>query len=79
VKIGLTKRVETFSKNCTENGIYELSEDYLLRILSRMVRNRLHTYRRELKDKFLTSPEPEYAGKGTYGLVDGTKGFKITT
>jgi hypothetical protein len=29
VKIGLTKRVETFSKNCTEYGIYELSEEGL--------------------------------------------------
>jgi hypothetical protein len=41
-----------------------------------MVRNSqrpYNPYRRELKDKF-SSPAPEYAGKGTYGLVDGAKG-----
>jgi hypothetical protein len=35
------------------------------------------TTHRELKGKFPTCPE--YAGKGTYGLVDGAKGYKITT
>jgi hypothetical protein len=45
-----------------------------------MVRNSqpYNPYRRELKGKFLTSLL-EYAGKGTYGLVDGAKGYKIST
>jgi hypothetical protein len=34
-------------------------------------------YRRELKGKFPDITCAEYAGKGTYGLVDGAKGFKI--
>jgi hypothetical protein len=46
-----------------------------------MVRNSQRPYNpygRELKGNFLTSPA-EYAGKGTYGLVDGAKGYKIST
>jgi hypothetical protein len=67
-------------KNCTENGIYELSEK---RIISEYYQEWLEIANdptthigENLKINFLTSPEPEYAGKGTYGLVDGTKGFK---
>jgi hypothetical protein len=44
-----------------------------------MVRNSQRPYNHKELKEISTSPEPEYAGKGTYGLVDGTKGFKITT
>lgn len=78
---GLTKRVQSFSKNCSDFGIYELSEGgispekYFQEWLE-IAKDTTRHLGENLKVNFLTSPAAEFSGKGSYGLVDGAKGFR---
>ncbi|MEZ7499701.1 DUF4838 domain-containing protein [Flavobacterium sp. Arc3] len=81
VKDGLTKRVQTFSKKCSEYGIYELSEDGLspekyYQEWLEIAKDTTTHLGENLKVNFLTLPAAEYSGKGSYGLVDGAKGHR---
>jgi hypothetical protein len=73
--------VETFSENCTNYRIYKLNEKRLspqeydqewLGITNDPTTN----IGANLKVNFLISHAPEYAVKGTYGLIDRVKGYK---
>lgn len=81
VRKGLTERVRKFAKNCTNNGIYELSEDglspdaYYQEWLA-IAKNTVTHLGENLPAKFLTEPAEEFKGKGSYGLVDGNRGYK---
>ena len=78
---GLTERVKIFTQKCRDLGIYELSEEGLtpekyyeewLEIAANQV-----THNGEKIDvKFVTAPDENFEGKGSYGLVDGNRGYK---
>lgn len=81
VKKGLNERVLKFTKSCTQLGIYELQEGGIapekyyeewLKISS----NTTNHLGEKLNVNFLTPPSSEFSGKGSYGLVDGNRGFK---
>ncbi|NRT15623.1 hypothetical protein HNP99_001980 [Flavobacterium sp. 28A] len=81
LKKGLNERVLNFTKKCTELGIYELSEsgttpeNYYKEWLE--ISNNITRHLGEnLKVNFLTQPAEDFIGKGSYGLVDGTRGYK---
>ncbi|CAM2755059.1 protein of unknown function [Flavobacterium succinicans] len=80
VRNGLTERVLQFSQQCNKMGIYELSEggispnkyyeDWLV-----ISKNTTQHLGEKMKINILTSPAPEYAGKGAQELMDGIKGY----
>lgn len=81
VKQGLTERVQNFAKTCNTLGIYELSEDgispdnYYKEWLE-ICKNTVTHLGEELKINYLTPPSSDFKGKGSYGLVDGNRGYK---
>ncbi|WP_369615538.1 DUF4838 domain-containing protein [Flavobacterium sp. CFS9] len=81
VKTGLTERVLKFSQSCNQFGIYELSEDgispdnYYKEWLE-ICKNTTTHLGEDLKVTFITPPSDEFKGKGSYGLVDGNRGYK---
>ena len=81
VKPGLTERVLKFSQSCNQFGVYELSEDgispdnYYKEWLE-ICKNTTTHLGEDLKVTFLTPPSDEFKGKGSYGLVDGNRGYK---
>ncbi|RZK12610.1 MAG: DUF4838 domain-containing protein [Flavobacterium sp.] len=81
VRKGLTERVEKFVQHCNEVGIYELSEggispdDYLQEWI-KISQNTTSHLGENLEVRLLTEPAEDFKGKGSYGLVDGTRGFK---
>jgi len=81
VKKGLTERVLNFAKTCNNLGIYELSEgglspDNYYKEWLEISKNTTSHLGEGLKINFITAPSSEFKGKGSYGLVDGNKGFK---
>ncbi|MDI6031609.1 DUF4838 domain-containing protein [Flavobacterium sp. LB2P84] len=81
VKKGITERVLNFTKNCSELGIYELSEgglspeQYYEEWLE-IAKDSTNHLGEKLKVNFLTLPAEEFTGKGSNGLVDGIRGYK---
>ena len=81
IRNGITERVLNFTKNCTELGIYELSEgglspeQYYEEWLE-IAKDSTNHLGEKLKVNFLTLPAEEFTGKGSYGLIDGIKGYK---
>ena len=81
VRKGLTERVLQFSKECAAYGIYELSEDglspekYYLEWLV-IAKNTVSHKGEGLMVNFLSKPAEDLNGKGSYGLVDGNRGYK---
>jgi Domain of unknown function (DUF4838) len=80
VKKGLTERVKQFADGCQALGIYELSEgglspkqyyDEWLEIC----KNTTTHLGENLTVNFITQPEKDYEGKGSYSLVDGVRGY----
>ena len=82
VKNHLEKRVQNFEKNCTDFGIYELSEEGLSpeeysTQWNYIAHNNVVDHVGEiLKYEFTTKPEPEFNLKKENGLQDGIKGYK---
>lgn len=81
VKKGLTERVLKFSKACNQFGIYELSEgglspDNYYKQWLEICKNTVTHLGEDLKVNFNTQPSDEFKGKGSYGLVDGNRGYK---
>jgi hypothetical protein len=81
IRKGITERVQNFTKNCSELGIYELSEgglspeQYYEEWLE-IAKDSTNHLGEKLKVNFLTLPAEEFTGKGSYGLNDGIKGYK---
>jgi len=81
VRKGLSERVRKFAENCNNNGIYELSEDglspdgYYQEWLA-ISKNTVTHLGENLSAKFLTEPAEGFEGKGSYGLLDGNRGYK---
>jgi hypothetical protein len=77
----LRERVLNFTKSCTEFGIYELSEgglspnQYYNEWLA-IEKNTCNHLGEKYEVRFLTPPADENKGKGSYGLVDGVRGYK---
>ncbi|CAA9199653.1 DUF4838 domain-containing protein [Flavobacterium collinsii] len=81
VKKGLTERVLKFAQSCNQFGIYELSEDGLspdnyYKEWIEICKNTTTHLGEDLKVTFITPPSAEFKGKGSYGLVDGNRGYK---
>ncbi|MWB94720.1 DUF4838 domain-containing protein [Flavobacterium sp. GA093] len=81
VKEGLTERVLAFTKACKQFGIYELSEDGITpdnyyKEWQEIVKNRISHLGEDLKIHFINPPSDDFKGKGSYGLVDGNRGYK---
>ncbi|WPO77379.1 DUF4838 domain-containing protein [Flavobacterium sp. KACC 22761] len=81
VKDKLTERVQNFSKSCNDFGIYELSEDGLspdkyYQEWLKICENTVTHLGEDLKVNFITEPSDDFKGKGSYGLVDGNRGYK---
>nr|WP_315240305.1 DUF4838 domain-containing protein [uncultured Flavobacterium sp.] len=82
VKDNLENRVQDFVKNCSDFGIYELSEDGLSPEEYRtqwnyIAKNNVTEHLGEtLKYKFETQPSPDFNAKKERGLNDGIKGYK---
>lgn len=81
VKKGLTERVFNFTKSCNQFGIYELSEgglspDNYYKEWLEISKNTTTHLGEDLKVTFITPPSDEFKGKGSYGLVDGNRGYK---
>ncbi|MDQ6469374.1 DUF4838 domain-containing protein [Flavobacterium sp. LHD-80] len=81
VKNGLTERVLQFTKSCNDLGIYELSEDGLspdnyYKEWLEICKNKTTHLGEDLKINYLTPPSEDFKGKGSYGLVDGNRGYK---
>lgn len=77
----LRERVLNFSKNCNDFGIYELSEggltpDQYYQEWLAIEKNTCNHLGEKYEVRFLTPPADENKGKGTYGLVDGVRGYK---
>jgi len=77
----LRKRVLQFTKNCNALGIYELSEggltpDQYYEEWLAIEKNICNHLGEKCEIRFLTPPADEYKGKGSYGLVDGVRGYK---
>lgn len=81
VKKGLTERVLKFTKSCNELGIYELSEggispDSYYKEWLEISQNSTTHLGENLQVNFITEPSEDFKGKGSSGLVDGTRGYK---
>jgi len=82
VKDNLENRVEEFVKNCSDFGIYELSEGGLspekyLTDWKYIAKNNVVDHLGEnLNYKFVTQPSSDFNNKKEKGLQDGTKGYK---
>ncbi|WP_243233203.1 DUF4838 domain-containing protein [Flavobacterium pectinovorum] len=82
VKDNLENRVENFVKNCSDFGIYELSEDGLspeeyLKQWKYIAQNNVVNHLGEgLKYEFVTPPDAMFNNKKENGLHDGIKGYK---
>lgn len=81
VREGLTERVLKFSKACNQFGIYELSEgglspDNYYKEWLEICKNTVMHLGEDLKVNFISLPSDEFKGKGSYGLVDGNRGYK---
>lgn len=82
VKDHLKKRVQNFVQNCTDFGIYELSEEglspeeYSTQWNYIAQNNVIDHVGENLKYEFVTKPEPEFSLKKENGLQDGIKGYK---
>ena len=82
VKDNLENRVQDFTKNCTEFGIYELSEgglspqEYLTQWKYIAKNNVIDHLGENMKYEFLTRPSSDYNAKKENGLKDGIKGYK---
>ena len=81
VKTGLTERVLKFTKSCNDFGIYELSEgglspDNYYKEWLEICKNKTTHLGEDLKVNFIIEPSSDFKGKGSYGLVDGNKGYK---
>lgn len=81
IKKGLTERVLKFTKSCNEFGIYELSEgglspDNYYKEWLEICKNAINHLGEDLMVNFITAPSEDFKGKGSVGLVDGTKGYK---
>lgn len=81
VKKGLNERVKEFSESCKEYGIYELSEgglspDEYYNEWIEITKNTTNHLGESIKINFITPPTEEFSGKGTYGLIDGNRGYK---
>ena len=81
VKEGLTERVLKFAKSCNQFGIYELSEgglspDNYYKEWLEICKNTTTHLGEDLKVNFITQPSNEFKGKGSYGLVDGNRGYR---
>lgn len=77
----LRERVLNFTKSCTDFGIYELSEgglspDQYYQEWLAIEQNAVSHLGEKLEVQFLTPPADENKGKGSYGLVDGVRGYK---
>lgn len=77
----LRERVLSFTKNCNAFGIYELSEgglspDRYYEEWLAIEKNTCNHLGEKYKVRFLTPPADENTGKGSYGLVDGVRGYK---
>jgi len=77
----LRKRVSEFAKNCNAFGIYELSEGGLTpnqyyEEWQAIQKNAINHLAEKYQVHFLTPHAEENKGKGTYGLVDGVRGYK---
>jgi hypothetical protein len=77
----LRARVLNFTKSCNDFGIYELSEgglspnQYYEEWLA-IEKNTCNHLGEKYDLRFLTPPANENKGKGSYGLVDGVRGYK---
>ena len=82
VKDNLENRDQNFVKNCSDFGIYELSEDGLspeeyFNQWKYIAQNNVVDHLGEgLKYEFATKPDPEFNAKKENGLQDGIKGYK---
>lgn len=77
----LREKVLNFTKSCNEFGIYELSEggltpDQYYQEWLAIEKNACNHLGEKREIRFLTPPSDEYKGKGSYGLVDGVRGYK---
>jgi hypothetical protein len=77
----LKERVLNFTKSCNEFKIYELSEgglspDQYYQEWLAIEENACNHLGEKYEVRFLTPPAEEYKGKGSYGLVDGVRGYK---
>jgi hypothetical protein len=77
----LIERVLNFTKSCNEFGIYELSEgglspDQYYEEWLAIEKNTCNHLGEKYEVRFLTPPSEENKGKGSYGLVDGIRGYK---
>lgn len=77
----LRERVLNFTKSCNEFGIYELSEgglspDQYYQEWLAIEKNACSHLGEKYGVRFLTPPADENKGKGSYGLVDGVRGYK---
>lgn len=77
----LRERVQNFTKSCNEFGIYELSEgglspDQYYEEWLAIEKNTCNHLGEKYEVRFLTPPADENTGKGSYGLVDGVRGYK---
>lgn len=80
VKEGLTERVEKFLDACEEVGIYEMSEGGLspkgyYEEWLEISKNTTNHLGENIKINYITAPEKDYEGKGSYSLVDGVRGY----
>lgn len=81
VRKGLTERVKKFTRQCNKLGIYELGEDGIapdnyLKEWREITQNTISHLGEGLEVKLLTEPAEDFKGKGSYGLVDGNRGYK---
>lgn len=82
VKDNLEKRVQDFVKNCSDFGIYELSEDglspqeYFTQWKYIAQNNVVDHLGEKLNYKFETQPSSDFNAKKERGLNDGIKGHK---
>lgn len=81
VRKNLTERVGKFVQQCIHFGIYELGEegispDAYYKEWIEITENTASHLGENLEVTLLTGPAEEFKGKGSYGLVDGNRGYK---
>ena len=81
IKDGLTERVLKFTKDCNNFGIYELSEgglspDNYYKEWLEIAQNGVKHLGEDLNVNFVSKPAEDFTGKGSYGVVDGNRGYK---
>lgn len=82
VKDNLENRIQDFTNQCDEFGIYELSEgglspkEYLTQWKYIAKNNVIDHLGENLEYEFVTQPAPDYNAKNENGLKDGIKGYK---